>query len=386
MPHRLISVFFVALFFTFITLPHLQGRVFKLSSYPLGGYERNVIFPKFDTNSFFEGIFQQNLTRYISKKIGLRSYFVRTDNQISVSVFGQTSPKTGAQVVIGKDKTLLERAYIKARNKKFAFDPNNLKKSAEGLAQLQSYLHSKNKAFLLLISPSKVEILKENVPKEFLKNEPKALDQLNTFRKYLNELNVRYIDGPKFFDGLKSKLDFPTFSNTGTHWSYYPACLFLKEAIADIQKQLLINMLDLNCGQPNIMKGPIRTDKDLLNILNIWKPTSFLKENHYSASSVQERQNTIRPKVLLIGSSFVWQLLKYIDKYNIFTQRDYFYYFNVNHSKRGIIPQGKIDKANLNWQIIFNNKDVIMIEVNEINLNILGFGFIEETQKFINTQ
>ena len=382
--NKIIALLFIISFFGITSLPHLQNKAFKLNHYRLSGYETKINFPMLDFTTFLNSTYQEKIAEYISQNIGLRSYFVRTDNQISISIFGQLSPKTAPQVVIGKDDMLIERVYIKELNNKFIYDPVTLKKLADNLLKLQEYLHKKNKAFLLLISPSKAELYKENIPKEFLKTENKAVDKLDLFRQYLDQLNVKYIDGPKLFAELKQKLDIPLFSHTGTHWSYYPACLFLSQGIAEIEKQIPINMLDLNCGEAKLASWPIGTDKDLLHLLNIWKARSFLKNTYYSQSSVVRSDNTVRPPMLIVGTSFVWQLLKYNDKYHIFSNRDYFYYFNVNYSNRGFLPEGKIDKENLNLEQVLENKDVILLETNETNIEQLGYGFLEQINKFVN--
>lgn len=382
--NKIIPYIFIISFFSFTLIPHLQNRAFKLNHYRLGGYETKIQFPDFNFLDFLEGKFQEQTAKYISQYIGLRSYFVRTDNQISVSVFGQLSPKTSPQVVIGKDKMLFERAYIRELNDKYDYDPLLLEKTAEDLLKLQNYLNKKDKAFLLLISPSKAELYSENIPKQFIKSKKELPERLNLFRQFLDQRGVNYIDGPKYFANLKQDLKIPLFSHTGTHWTYYPTCLFLSKALQQIEQQIPVKLINLNCGEPKLVSWPIGTDKDLLHLLNVWKTKKYLKNTNYSASSIKEDSDTVRPNVLIVGTSFVWQLLKYIDKYNIFAKRDYFYYFNVNYSKRGSVARGKIDKSNLNLKNILENKDVVLIEINEINIDSLGYGFLDETNKIIN--
>lgn len=380
-------ILFILIFLTFITLPHLQGRLFKLRAYPVGGYEKKVPCPELSLNAFLEGTYQEDLSKYINQYIGLRSYFVRTDNQITISLFKQTSPKTGSQLVIGKDKFLIETAYVRALNNKYSFDNVAVRKSAEQLQKIQNYLKSKNKALLLIIAPSKAELYKERIPNEFLDKEiPAALTQTVALKNHLNELNVNFVDGPTIFNKLKNELNFPVFPNTGAHWSYYSACLMLQTIIANVEKQLTTKMLELDCGEASNIRGPMGTDKDLLNLINIWWPRDFMTDNHYSLSKVNEPANFTRPRMLIVGDSFVWQLLKYSDKYNLFSQRDYFYYFNANHSKRGIIPNGKIDLEKLDWKRIFSEKDVVLIEINEIYISTLGFGFLDHAVKYIESQ
>ncbi len=379
------KVIFPIIFFSFILLPHVHQKILKLKPYGLGGYEEKVKKPKISFKDFIEGNYQEQVSKYIYQKLGLRSYFIRTDNQLSVFGFGQISPKTSSQVIIGKDKTLFEAPYIFSNNHKYEYDINRIAHIAEQTKQLQSYLEKHNKHFLLLISPNKVDFHDKELPKRYLIKDKKLEDTLSIYKKTFSTKNINFLDAKDFFIEKRNEIGTPIFSNTGTHWSFYPACLFLNKAIENIENMSKEDLVDLDCGKPTVESAPKGTDKDLLYLLNVWTPKRFYKKNYYSTIKSTKKPNYYKPRVLIIGDSFTWQTLHITNKHNVFSQRDFFYYFDVNHKKRGVFKQGKINRNNIDLISLINKKDLVLLEINEGNLKTGAFGFLDEIIKQINS-
>jgi hypothetical protein len=83
-----------------------------------------------------------------------------------------------------------------------------------------------------------------------------------------------------------------------------------------------------------------------------------------------------RPRLLIIGTSFCWELFRSLDRARVFAHRDFLYYF-----KRLVTyPQGKnrpFTKADLDIEQLVLLSDVVVVEVNEAFVHRTGYGFLE---------
>ena len=90
-----------------------------------------------------------------------------------------------------------------------------------------------------------------------------------------------------------------------------------------------------------------------------------------------------KPKVLFVGTSFLFQVMDILDLVKFYEKRQMYFYFRKNYSfalsksGKGAKSRTPIDRDSLDWEDAVFSNDVIVLEVNEGSIPILGHGFIE---------
>lgn len=199
----------------------------------------------------------------------------------------------------------------------------------------------------------------------------------------LSKYNINYIDGHVFMVKLKKNKIKNIYTKSGTHWSYYAAYYFTRDLLSKIEKDVNRRMADITCNAVTEKAVPFRHDCDLAALSNIKYKRSFYDDLYYYPQTTADSGKFFRPRVLVIGGSYLKMVLYYLDKHNVYLNRDFFYYYEKN-SKYPEGTLGPIDKSPDNLKQLVMKKDIVLIEANEQTLFVLGYGFIEDAIKFLN--
>ena len=107
---RILSISFVL----FLFLPLVDRNTDFFPEVSLSGAEKRFTETPFTMETWLDGSYQQAMNYYRERKMGLRSYLVKTFNQIHYTLFNRITGASGGRtdVVIGKDNWLYEKAYI----------------------------------------------------------------------------------------------------------------------------------------------------------------------------------------------------------------------------------------------------------------------------------
>lgn len=101
---------FVSIVLILLLSPLLQLKLRVLPEITLNGAQTKVPLPSFSLQSFLSGEMQKNVEMWIEQNLSLKSYFVKTNNQIFYSLFNQTPPNSS--IIVGKSGQLYEKVYI----------------------------------------------------------------------------------------------------------------------------------------------------------------------------------------------------------------------------------------------------------------------------------
>lgn len=348
----------------------------------LGGESLAAYRPIFNLNSWLDGNLQKYIESLLDKNIGLRGYFIRTDNQINYWLFGQIYQKTDEDIVVGKNHYLFEQKYIDSYIGIDKINLEKLNKQIELLINVQNKLEINNKLFLLVIAPNKASFFNEYIPNSQLKN-TRVGDLDYNYLVLIEELEkrgVNYWDGKKFFLEEKNRSLAPLFTKSGTHWTVYGSCLVAQKVINKINSQKKENYNFPQCGLLNWSDKPLGQDADLLNLSNIWLTSNFEERLAYPKTTPVSKINNI--DLLLIGDSFSWNILKQLESGPFINSYDFAYYFNTLSSfpNKQTVP---ISKQNDDFLKLINSHDVIIIEVNESGVSDIGWGFLEKANEVL---
>lgn len=387
---QLAFTFYLLTFSVLLLLPGAQMLFTLVPEQTLFGAEMRPELPTLSGAALQTGDYQTALERWFSKQLGFRGHLVKSNNQLDYSLFRQISSSHHTQVVIGEDNYLFEKTYIDDLNRLRLVSDEMIDGVALGLKRLQNGLQARGVVFLLVVSPNKAATYVEKLPSEF--RFEKRWDAPSNRERFLAALfkhGVNFVDGQATVEALKRENAANVFPKAGTHWSYQTACVVDQQIIKKLELLLARPLTQLDCTPSEQEKLPRGTDKDLAEIANLWDPTAFYdKLSFYPKRQQPDPSAVLRPKMLFVGSSFIWPLLQHMDQAYVYSHRDIYYYYQSNtvfelvdrHGKLDSrqIPAVPINKAGIDWNKDVFAKDVIVIETNVSAIEHTSHGFLAD--------
>jgi hypothetical protein len=238
-----------------------------------------------------------------------------------------------------------------------------------------------------------VELYPEHLPAEYAaaRRPTQARTPYQDFVPYLESEGVRLVDAHRLFLDCKAGAPCPLFNAGGTHWNHYGAFLALTAVLEAAQPALRVP-----ARAPAIQGvdwGPARgADRDLVNLLNLWRvdgedrPVPFPRLDSAASGAGP------RLRVTLVGDSFAFQLVDALFASGLTAKADLLFYFrrrfeyppgtppDVDHGRARNHP---IDPAAVDWQDWLLDRDLVILESNEIFLPTVGWSFVEEALKHL---
>jgi hypothetical protein len=105
----------ILLFLLLISLPLLQTLHPFLHEPILNGVTQTAPKPVFRLENWLNGTLQTQIENWLDARMGLRGYFVKTDNQLNFWLFHEIHQKN-TRLVVGKENYLYERNYLETYN------------------------------------------------------------------------------------------------------------------------------------------------------------------------------------------------------------------------------------------------------------------------------
>lgn len=201
-------------------------------------------------------------------------------------------------------------------------------------------------------------------------------DSYQVLLPLLERHRINYIDGRKLFLEMKRRGTPRLFPSSGSHWSLYGGYLFTDRMIAEMERLSGRRMARIASRGTITRKDPIDLDKDVARLANVLFTRALFTEYLYPVTRTDAPPGAWRPDVLMIGSSFCWNILHYLGAHGVFRPLDFYYYFNTAYSypEKARRP---IDRERVDWRGEVLSRDFIILEVNEVAIGEMGYGFIE---------
>ena len=376
----------VWVFVGLLWLPTLQRVTKVIPLEPLHGATNRMEKPRWTLTDWFSGAYQSGQERYFSRKFGLRPAFVRTFNQVHFSLFGRVPGRRGTQVVVGQDHWLYERPYVNHLLSPARIPDEDLQRLARRLRALQDALQQAGKAFVLVLSPSKAEVYPQHLPADTLAPGLPLAGSGDHQRliPMLEAAGVRVVNTPALFAARVDSAPYPLFARGGTHWNYYSIYLVLDALLAELNPQLPAAVPVPDYSQV-VMAPPRGTDTDLADLLNLWRNPTLRAPAPYAHVVASEWSPAERPDVLVVGDSFSLTLIDALRAGHVSGKLDFLYYFKRHFDVPpgdeplvyGEVPNARLDHRDVNWDRFLQDKQIILLEINQIMLSKHGWGFIE---------
>jgi hypothetical protein len=361
----------------FIIMLVLQTHLKPVKDMILSGAEQKAEIRKPSPSDLVKGKFQNSVEQWLKQNIGFRGFFVKLDNQINYSLFNEFSRNHPRKIILGKNKYLFEEPYVDGYNRKNLVPVQELEAKTSSLRQLQDQLLKRNVNMLLVITPSKATLYPEYIPERYIvRDNLSRQDNYEAMLPILKRYGVNFIDGRQIFLDLKRRSVPLLFTSSGSHWSLYGGYLFTEKLIERIERLLGKRLVHIKCRKIVPSREPIELDKDIARLGNILFTRTLFTEYLYPETYPDAPAGSYRPHILMVGTSFCWNIIPYLESSRVYSRFDFYYYFNTDFSFPGKI-QTPIDRDHVNWERDVFTRDIILIEINEIALSEMGFGFIE---------
>jgi hypothetical protein len=354
-----------------IILPALQKLYpfFRVKS--LNGAFHYEEKPIFTWAGWLSGSFQGHYNDYSEQHIGFRNCLVRLNNQIDFSLFRKTHAEG---IAIGKDNVLYEYDYIRAYMGWDFIGEKAWDKKMGHFKFLQDYLKStRNIDLMLVLEPSKVRFEPEYLPKQYLLSKGTVTNYEYILQK-AKELDIRYLDLNKYFLLMKDTCRYLLYPKYGVHWSTYGMSLAADTLVKYIEQLHRIDMPDIYTGKIELSDSLRDTDYDA------GKPLNLIHElphgpMAYPSLRFEKNPDKIKPRVLVVGDSYYWNIYNTGLPDALFTNQN-FWYFNAKVYPNSFYDSTYVRDLNIKKEI--EKRDVILVMMTDRFLYKYDWGFIDQ--------
>jgi len=362
------GLFFTLLLVLFVPMSVKMFNLFDEK--PLRGVNIPTEKPLLNDSTWFNGSYQKNQEKYINENLGLRSTLIRVNNQLNFSLYKKTNAE---KVVIGKDNYLFEVNYILATTGQDYIGDKKIENLTSRAKQCQDILEGLSIKMLFVFAPGKATYFEEYIPKKFIEDKKTKTNFQEFLRSCKNE-NINYIDFNSWFLNMKDTTSYPLFPKAGIHWSYYGMYLCADSLISKVETDLNKDIPEISLANLEISSEQRHTEYDLGNLLNLYYPIETYDLAYPSIA--YHAENKYRPKVLVIGDSFYWNMYYSGVPSNVFNSLEYWYYNSKCYNDGTATPYS--ETKNFKYIEEISKYEYIIILQTDGGLNNFGFGFFDK--------
>jgi hypothetical protein len=329
--------------------------------------------------SLRSGALANSIGTWFDANVGLRSFWVRLDNQVNYTLFGELAKRTqGTVLIAGPGDWLFEKQYIDYATTPGSLADQELTRRIERMRRVEAKLARRSIPLVYMVAPSKVEVYPENVPAALLAANPpdRTSTRYEQAQAPLHNSGISFIDGPNLFRRWKQERVRDLFARSGTHWSYASALRIWEEIRAEMNPRLA-RPIPAFATIPTKPDRPGPGDSDLLNLANLLCSRPY---QHPLIKPLIKPQADIPaqrlPKLLWVHDSFGWALIEELYEANAARPSDSLYYFRT-HMKipGGLVQDTKIEA--IDWPSFLSDYDGIVLVGTEIGFEFDCWGFYE---------
>ena len=341
-------------------LPMVQEHLNWPHVRALAGVYEEVPVPRLTFANYRNGTVQKGLERYLQYHYGYRPNTIRLYNQYLWDCYKKTY--SNYSIKEGKEGWLYEPWFVEDYyhggtyflKKDSLTLAQELDSEVSRIYQLQNILEQQGTTLLVCQAPGKDMVYPEYLPDDTTTDRPKKLCARDYYEERFNLLGVNHINMERWFLQMKDSVDFLLFPQKGTHWSNIAAVYAADSIFRYIEHKQGFRMNKLMIGEPSV--GPYRKpDYDLEELYNLQRPLKKLPQ-HYVDLKVCPVPDAVKPKMIVIGDSYFWNICRQIPLDSLFASHPYLYY---NHTLYHDTKELDIEQFDLKNELL--TADVVML-------------------------
>lgn len=356
-------------------LPMLQAHVLHIPLKPLNGVTLETQQPKFNLISYRSGDYAKQKEAYVGEHFGFREPVIRLYNQYLWSCYKKTYAH---DVVAGKQGWLYTPEsvsdYYGNELLRWQDSPEaarcNFDREIRYMNHVRAILKEYNVEMLAFIAPEKSFLYPDYLPEQ--EYNTSTFNASEYFLEKFEETGFPCIDMTSWFRQMKDTVNYPLIPQTGAHW-VFPAVY-----AADSLFRFMGDLKGIEL--PHLKIGKLRegdnhgADNDLEKLLNLALP--IRKRQGYSPTAkvtVESGPNSVKPKVLFIGNSFMWGIVNQVPMKDVFDEVEFWYYFSTAYTGDPLMPNGNVVDLNLLEKMLDFDYIVWFTTGNQLNKGTNGF-------------
>lgn len=356
-------------------LPLLQSHVLHIPLKPLNGVTVETEQPKFNLVSYRSGDYAKQEEAYVGEHFGFREPVIRLYNQYLWSCYKKTYAH---DVVAGKQGWLYTPESVSDYygNELLRWQPSpeearqHFDREIRYMNRVRTILKENDVEMLAFIAPEKSFLYPEYLPKQ--EYNTSTFNASDYFLEKFEEAGFPCIDMTCWFRKMKDTVNYPLIPQTGAHW-VFPA-VYAADSLFRFMGDLKGEEL------PTLHIGTLHesdnhgADNDLEKLLNLTLP--IRKRQGYSPIAdvtVESGPNSVKPKVLFIGNSFMWGIVNQVPMKDVFDEVEFWYYFSTAYTGDPLMPNGNVVDLNLLEKMLDFDYIVWFTTGNQLNKGTNGF-------------
>lgn len=324
--------------------------------------------------------YQKKLTDYLMRGSSLWPWMVKMNNQLFYSFFNQISAHQNGSIICANDGSFFQPMYLTSFNREKPYNEEKLGGIPAEVKTLQDILIAKGIPLVVLISPNRIALEPDLVPASRI--DPTRLTRQNSYDvlpERFKSLGVNFIDMYDYF--LKQSK--PVFLPTASHWNEVGSCLAVNSVTAKINSIKGKNIAQINCEDYEMIFPPSDADLDLLEIGNLLFPErTMIPGPKVKYKSVEEAERTGKPRILLIGTSFLFAIQKHLEKSAIVSEAPLLFYYRQQRASSGKKFHNIRKNKKAFWEEFLMGFDAIVLETNQASVGKIGHGFVKEALNY----
>lgn len=356
-------------------LPLLQSHVLHIPLKPLNGVTVETEQPKFNLVSYRSGDYAKQEEAYVGEHFGFREPVIRLYNQYLWSCYKKTYAH---DVVAGKQGWLYTPESVSDYygNELLRWQPSpeearqHFDREIRYMNRVRTILKENDVEMLAFIAPEKSFLYPEYLPKQ--EYNTSTFNASDYFLEKFEEAGFPCIDMTCWFRKMKDTVNYPLIPQTGAHW-VFPA-VYAADSLFRFMGDLKgIELPHLKIGE--LHEGDNHgADNDLEKLLNLALP--IRKRQGYSPIAEVTAEcgpNSVKPKVLFIGNSFMWGIVNQVPMKDVFDEVEFWYYFSTAYTGDPLMPNGNVVDLNLLEKMLDFDYIVWFTTGNQLNKGTNGF-------------
>jgi hypothetical protein len=358
----------------------LTGLVAEKAPHGIAQIENKL---RFSVPSFLNKRYQKKATELAKKRSGYWGPFTLIGNQILLSAFYQISAFYNGSIIWGADGQVIQTAHLNHFNRRpdVTIDAKKLEARFLKLKQLQDEQQKRGKAVIVLISPNVIELYPQSVPDSFI--DKTRLDRKSSYehtKKRMDELNIRYIDGPQILEQAKSKYPFRLWAKTAAHWNDVASCLVMSELNQKLINESLPSFDSFSCENWTMHYPPKNKDLDLIKLANVRFPHWYYEQTPYiDISKDPDRKKLKKPRVVMVGTSYLFAVSEMLKSRKL-SDRFVHYFYYRQRTAQNTKGLHRLVKQHIPWKEVLD-REITIIDAPMRQTSSLGYGFVEDAHK-----
>ena len=322
--------------------------------------------------------FQKKFEQWFTRGNGLWPWMVRLSNQLYFSGFGQISGGYNGSVLVGKGGFLFQPMYLKAFNRSKSAKRRELEAVVRDLRDVQQLLAARHVPLVFLVSPNAIGLYPELVPSQY--RDPTRLMRKNSYdivRPLLDQYGINYVNSFEYFQRRRDSLGFRVFEPTGSHLNDVGSCQETNLLLSKIEEISTKKFDHFPCEPVVWREPPAGAEIDLLEIANLLWPQTAWQPAPYVESKGRRDRREGRPRILLVGTSFLFAVQHQLEKHHVTSRAPLFFYYRQVRERSGD-PFRTLTKARIDWPRDILSYDAIVLQANQASIGAVGYGFLTD--------